>query len=614
MADAIATNGAAPMEIGQQQALGRRSNLEDFARAEHITTAAGLSLTVAIVADGVGGNAHGEVAAEMSVETIFAELQASSVAAPTEIPQLLKQVLEKANTAVYQRARQERDKRGMGTTVTVVAICQHKLYLANVGDSRIYLVRDGKTVQLTRDHTWAREMVLLGRVLPEDAVNHPKAEELVRSIGYEPNVLVDLGLYVNGVDTEAEATAYQGYPLQANDRLLLCSDGLIKVRREGALPFVTDEEIVRTVTQRAPQIAADRLVETAVKRQADDNVTAIVLEMPNSKRAFYLPPPVLYGGVAVLIGLLIVGIFFFLGGSPEPTPTVESLTGLGEPTEVVVPTDTAEPTMTPTEVIEVPDGFVQVVAAGSGSRWQAGDEEAIINGAGEIALPIDVNNKLQISNGTNRMHLVLPDDTHLFLDDNTTIVFETISGIDGETETAVILQQGRLVMQAAPLTNVAVQNPFGARINTTGGMLGVFYSDSPFRFEGGCLQGNCEIKGDIEGGIQLVQGQASIVGGNGKPETAVAAPYELYAPLTSSVPTPTTTPSPSPTLTATPTATPTNTIAAPLATVVPSPTATFAVVATPHGEPEDSGGNSGGGDDDNDDTKPPAESPGGPED
>ncbi|NJN55790.1 MAG: serine/threonine-protein phosphatase [Anaerolineae bacterium] len=273
------------MLIGAVQDQGGRPNMEDHIAARPLQTAQGLSLLVAMVADGIGGNNCGEVASQLAIQTVFSEMEKAAVENPEQIPQLLAYALKQANEAVFRAAKADKTKEGMGTTATLAAVHDNRLYLANVGDSRAYLLRDGRAQQITVDHTWAREMVRLGHLSREDAAAHPKGEALVRSIGYSERLEVDLGIYPAGDEDERQARARQGFPLQANDRLLLCSDGLIKERHKTTGHYVELDEIVQIMTHNHAEKAAEALVKKAVSRQADDNVSAIVLEMPGSQVA-----------------------------------------------------------------------------------------------------------------------------------------------------------------------------------------------------------------------------------------------------------------------------------------------------------------------------------------
>jgi protein phosphatase len=242
--------------------------MEDFLEVRPVTTADGRQLLVAMVADGIGGESSGEVASRLAVQTTFQTLEKAELRNGERIPDILEAALENANAAVLQTAKENKDKEGMGTTATVAVIYEGKLYLANVGDSRAYLVQKGQATQLTRDHTWAYEMMRLQRISQDEAKKHPKREELARSLG-EKEVTVDLGLFLEEKDTEESAQRNQGLLLKPGQWLLLCSDGLIKERNGSEGHFVETPEIIRTLTHYSPQVAADRLVQKAAGRRAD---------------------------------------------------------------------------------------------------------------------------------------------------------------------------------------------------------------------------------------------------------------------------------------------------------------------------------------------------------
>jgi serine/threonine protein phosphatase PrpC len=543
MAKQSTTNGTAQISLGMACEQGGRSNLEDRVAARHLTTATGLSLTVAMVADGVGGSKYGEIAAELAIHTVFEEIEASDLTDPNGLPELLQRALEKANDVVYQKGRTEKEKRGMGSTAVLAAVHNNQLYLANVGDSRAYLVRGPKgeqVQQLTQDHTWAWEMVTSKRLAAAEAAGHPKAEELVRSIGYAAEVKVDLGLYQNRDDTEASARQWQGFPLQANDRVLLCSDGLIKARHNGNLPYVTEAEIAQVVTRHAPEKAASALVQKAISRQADDNVSAVVLEMPGSKRVFYIPPIVVYVSIGLLALLLIVSLIIALSGrSPDPLPT--------RATEAEIPQVAAAVESTPTQQLR---------------PTQPG---------GEILLSL-----------TGPTQHTFPDGTQLLLNNDATVDVLAQAGENGAIDNQVLLKHGSMVV-AATGTAVIISNSYGARAEIENGLLGVSHDEAIFQFSAACLRGQCRLFGDLEGMVSLAQGQGSFVGGSGRPAQPAEADYALYyafapdivpAPTTTSTPTETATPTETPTPTITPrppTSTPTATATEVPATETPTP-------------------------------------------
>lgn len=207
------------------------------------------------VADGVGGHQAGEVAAQTAVETLqreFAEGEHTTGG--------LVAAVEAANKAVWQLAQGSREKRGMGTTMTTLALVQvegeEQLALANVGDSRTYLLQQGELLQLTEDHSLVEELVRDGKLTPAEAQTHPQRSIITRALGMEPAIEVD----------SWEIIPYQG------DRILLCSDGLTNE--------LSDERIASTLRQLAdPQEAARDLVRQARAAGGSDNITVVVVDV-----------------------------------------------------------------------------------------------------------------------------------------------------------------------------------------------------------------------------------------------------------------------------------------------------------------------------------------------
>ncbi len=285
------------------------------------------TMTVAIVADGVGGSGFGERAAELAIQAVIRALKQTK---KTNIPTALGEAIGIANKVVYRMAQQYRDRTrsDMGTTLTMAVIHNNRLYVANVGDSRVYLLKGSDLRQLTIDHSWANERHRYQGIPLEEAKRHPNAHILMRSLGREPKVQVDLGLYLNGLrDHGPRAFKNQGLPLQGDEVILVCSDGLIKNRPGSKEPLLTKQEIIDILHAGDAQQSAKMLVDTAVSRGADDNVTAVVIEMPLHKPARSLirsiPPKVLLAS-AFILALAIVGVFWILRETgifvPPPQP------------------------------------------------------------------------------------------------------------------------------------------------------------------------------------------------------------------------------------------------------------------------------------------------------
>jgi serine/threonine protein phosphatase PrpC len=221
-------------------------------------------LSLFILSDGMGGEAHGEIASAMAVETISEYLaepkQDSGETLHGEASdnfslktKRLKSAVHLANVKIYQSAQKNPEQRGMGATLTVVWVDDAKLSIAHVGDSRAYLLRSGNLQQLTNDHSLVAEQVRRGLITPQQAEESEMQSVLLRALGAHPDVEVD-------VDEVA---------VVPNDVLLLCSDGLTRM--------VTEPEIAGTLqAETNPASAAQKLIELANGNGGLDNITVIV--------------------------------------------------------------------------------------------------------------------------------------------------------------------------------------------------------------------------------------------------------------------------------------------------------------------------------------------------
>jgi protein phosphatase len=205
------------------------------------------------VADGVGGHKAGEVASQTAVETLQREFTEPTTGA-------LIDAVKTANRTVWNLAETNSDQRGMGTTLTALALVddgdEERLAIVNVGDSRAYLLQQGQLEQLTEDHSLVEQLVREGQLTPEEAQVHPQRSIITRALGLDPEVEVD----------SWELTPYKG------DRLLLCSDGLTNE--------VSDEQIATTLrTVSDPEEAATQLVNEARDHGGSDNITCVVVDV-----------------------------------------------------------------------------------------------------------------------------------------------------------------------------------------------------------------------------------------------------------------------------------------------------------------------------------------------
>lgn len=208
-----------------------------------------------VVADGMGGHAHGDWAAHAVVQALEGvELPADFDAAV----QTVADGVHSANRRIWAEA--QRREQQMGSTVVALLIRGDRFAALWVGDSRAYLLRDAMLVPLTRDHSQVQEMVDRGLIAPEDAAHHPRGHVLARAIGVGARIAVDV---------VADS-------VEPGDRFLLCSDGL-----SGP---VVDEELRQSLSRSSPSEAVEALLAQALARGAPDNVTAIVVAAQEATR------------------------------------------------------------------------------------------------------------------------------------------------------------------------------------------------------------------------------------------------------------------------------------------------------------------------------------------
>lgn len=207
-----------------------------------------------IVADGLGGHRGGQVASKMAVDVI-SRVYYSGQGEPV-YPALMK-AMEAANSEIFQTSAANADLQGMATTCTILVERAPHLYMAHVGDSRAYLIRDGALRQISRDHTLVEEMVSSGILSHEEAKSHPDSHILTRSLGIVQSVEVDI------LDPPML--------LKPGDSLLMCSDGLTA--------YLGDDEIRQSVLSHTPEEACRHLVETGNSRGGRDNITVQIIHI-----------------------------------------------------------------------------------------------------------------------------------------------------------------------------------------------------------------------------------------------------------------------------------------------------------------------------------------------
>lgn len=231
---------------------GRRKNNEDFAAFFEPADPGELrdSGSLYIVADGVGGAAKGERASQFAAQKVLYEYyQPENI--DLEPLERLRLILERANDEIYDYASQNNTR--MATTIVAAVVRAGFLYVANVGDSRAYLIRDGAAQQINRDHSIVGEMVEHGEMTEADAMISKIKNRITRSLGGDPEVTVEV---------------YPPIQLKTGDKILLCSDGLTR--------YALREDIAKMTAQGTVEETAQRLVEFANKSGGADNVSVIM--------------------------------------------------------------------------------------------------------------------------------------------------------------------------------------------------------------------------------------------------------------------------------------------------------------------------------------------------
>lgn len=249
------------IQVGARTDVGRvRSNNEDSFKLVP-------ELNLFILSDGMGGEAHGEVASNLAVAAIAAHCQESTEKADlpylveprpdvTEKTNRLASAVQLANKMIYESAQKHPAQRGMGATVVAIWINGQRLSVAHVGDSRVYLLRAGDFQQVTDDHSLVAEQVRRGILTREQAESSDMQSVLIRALGIEPDVQVDTDEHL----------------LMEGDVLVLCSDGLSRM--------VSDLEIASTLlSSNGMQPSADRLIELANEYGGEDNVSVVLVRV-----------------------------------------------------------------------------------------------------------------------------------------------------------------------------------------------------------------------------------------------------------------------------------------------------------------------------------------------
>jgi len=271
-------------EIGNHSDVGRVREVNE----DYFGTFRGSFGELLVVCDGMGGHKGGETASRLAVDEIKNHFE--NLSADFNVKHELLNALSSANNKIVETAKQDRSLEGMGSTTAIVLFKNDLAYTANLGDSRIYLVRDEEIKQLTTDHSLVQQMIDSDVLTPEEAESHPKKNVITKSLGREGAVEPDIP---------------EPIKLFKNDKFILCTDGLTN--------YLKDEEILNITAKNPVQQAAGKLVDLANENGGSDNITVQIAEVK-----VYIDTPVksikkkhllLYFLIGVVLGIAAIGIF-----------------------------------------------------------------------------------------------------------------------------------------------------------------------------------------------------------------------------------------------------------------------------------------------------------------
>jgi len=214
------------------------------------------SYMVFAVADGMGGMDFGDVASTTAVDCIEKELSECGMQSftETEVKKLFARVFNLINNKIIKKCIEKKSITGMGTTLSVCIVTDDKAYIGHMGDSRIYIIRGGKAIQVTKDHSYVEELIDSGRITKEQARSHPNRNIITRALGLDRDI---------DVDTDA-------FNMLEGDRILLCTDGLTNA--------VEDDEIAAMAVEKPePDKGIAAMIAKANERGGRDNITVQLL-------------------------------------------------------------------------------------------------------------------------------------------------------------------------------------------------------------------------------------------------------------------------------------------------------------------------------------------------
>lgn len=208
-----------------------------------------------VVCDGMGGAAGGNIASALAVKVISDKINASyrDNMRDMSIKNMLDSALTAANIEVYDFAEARPELLGMGTTAVCAVVRDNQAYIAHAGDSRAYVISDNKIKQITTDHSMVQDLLSRGKITSEEAENHPNKNIITRAVGVDKSIEID----------------FEQVDLNDDDILLLCTDGLSN--------YVSNDEIIKIMSDGKKYAFADRLINKANKNGGGDNITVVII-------------------------------------------------------------------------------------------------------------------------------------------------------------------------------------------------------------------------------------------------------------------------------------------------------------------------------------------------
>ena len=273
---------------------GRTENQDAVITSALVPVGAGAGPTAAgqllALADGMGGHAHGELASRIAVETIHEQIANNT---GTDAAALLKRAYREANARIYQAGTVETPGEAtMGTTLVSAIVRGKYVTIANVGDSRAYLIRANRLNQITQDHSLVAEQVAKGEISAADARSSPHRNRLIHALGQREKL-------------DGRLPNIYELILLPHDRLLLCSDGFYDV--------VPDEDLLRVVLGSSAEVAAATLVDLARQRNTTDNVSAVVLAADRELvEVTTTAPASTRVSNTIVTALVVIGVILFI--------------------------------------------------------------------------------------------------------------------------------------------------------------------------------------------------------------------------------------------------------------------------------------------------------------